>query len=307
MLKYLIPLFMSILLTSSLCVASNDTDIQNAKKFMNDEMYPQAIALWEKVIEEHPEDAAVHFQIGICHLNLYDYENADDSFAEAIRLQLDYAYKVSDEYIKVACKALFEGKIAVAFDGYKKATQYQPDKDVGIDNLCGVEIKEKTEQIKALSDEAEKHIREKLDQIAKAIEDIKAKMAQEMNSTLLEENAAETPEVKQPVDDDEEGVNRQTETIDIYRVEIAYKVQQNWNYSNEIVGKDTDIQTLLIFKVFPDGIIKDLRFTKRSGNEQFDKTAYQAIMKTNPFDPHPRSVDVPFVHVGLRFTPEGIQ
>ncbi len=105
--------------------------------------------------------------------------------------------------MKVACKALFEGKITVAFDGYKKATQYQPDKDVGIDNLCGIEIKEKTERIKTLSNEAEKHIREKLDQIVKAIEEIKAKMAQEMNSILLEDNAAETPEVKHPVEDDE--------------------------------------------------------------------------------------------------------
>ena len=192
MLKHIIlPLFISILLASSLCVASNDTDTQNAKMFMNDGMYPQAIALWEKVIENNPEDAALYFQLGICHLNLYDFDNADDSFAEAIRLQLDYAYKISDEYMKVACNALSEGKFRVAFDGYKKATQYQPDKEVGIDNLCGVEIKEKAERIKALSIEAEIHIREKLDQLEKTIEEIKAKMAQEMNSILLEEDAAE--------------------------------------------------------------------------------------------------------------------
>jgi tetratricopeptide (TPR) repeat protein len=158
--------------------------------FMNDGMYPQAIALWEKVIEEHPENAAPYFQLGICHLNLYEFDNADDSFAEAIRLQLDYAYKVSDEYMKVACKALSEGKIIVALDGYKKATQYQPNKDVGIDNLCGIEIKEKADRIRTLSKEAEKQIREKLDQIAKAIEEIKAKMAQEFNSILLEENTS---------------------------------------------------------------------------------------------------------------------
>jgi tetratricopeptide (TPR) repeat protein len=161
--------------------------------FMRDGMYPQAIALWEKVIEEHPEDAALYFQLGICHLNLYDFDNADNSFAEAIRLQLDYAYKISDEYMKITCKAISEGKIIVALDGYKKATQYQPDKDVGIDNLCGIDIKEKTERIKTLSNEAEKHIREKLDQIAKAIEEIKAKIAQEMNSIQLKDNTFTTP------------------------------------------------------------------------------------------------------------------
>ena len=156
MLKYILPFLIFILLASNLCIASNDTDIQNAKMFMNNGMYPQAIALWEKVIKEHPEDAASCFQIGICYLNLYDFDSADDSFAEAIRLQLDYAYKVSDEYMKVACKAITDAKITVPFDAYKKATQYQPDMDVGIDKLCGVEIKEKVERIKTLSNEAEK-------------------------------------------------------------------------------------------------------------------------------------------------------
>lgn len=191
--KHILPLFISILLVSNLCVASNDTDIQNAKMFMRDGMYPQAIALWERVIEEYPDDAAPYFQLGICHLNLYDFDNADNSFAEAIRLQLDYAYKVSDEYMKVTCKALSEGKIIVALDGYKKATQYQPDKDVGIDNLCGIDIKEKTERIKTLSNEAEKHIKEKLDQIAKMIEEIRARIAQDMNSIQLKDNTATTP------------------------------------------------------------------------------------------------------------------
>lgn len=182
MLKRILPLITFMLLASNLFAADTSKDTQNAKMFMNDGMYPQAIALWERVAEEHPDDAGVYFQLGICHLNLYDFDRADDSFAEAIRLQLDYAYKISDEYMKITCKALSEGKIIVALDAYKKATQYQPDKDVGIDNLCGIEIKEKTERIKALSNEAEKHIREKLDQIAKAIEEIKAKMAQELNS-----------------------------------------------------------------------------------------------------------------------------
>jgi len=62
--------------------------------------------------------------------------------------------------------------------------------DVGIDKLCGVEIKEKVERIKTLSNEAEKHIKEKLDQIVKTIEEIKAQIAQEMNSILLEENTS---------------------------------------------------------------------------------------------------------------------
>jgi tetratricopeptide (TPR) repeat protein len=189
--KHILTWILSILLAANLFAAQNNQDTQNAKMFMRDGMYPQAIALWERVVEERPNDAAVHFQLGICHLNLYDFDRADDSFAEAIRLQLDYAYQISDEYMKITCKAISEGKIIVALDAYKKATQYQPDKDVGIDNLCGIEIKEKAERLKALSNEAEKHIREKLDQIAKAIEEIKAKMAQEFHSIEDNEIGAE--------------------------------------------------------------------------------------------------------------------
>jgi colicin import membrane protein len=97
------------------------------------------------------------------------------------------------------------------------------------------------------------------------------------------------------------------EIIDIYRVEIAYQVQRNWAFPDQLAGGRSDLQTLLVFKVMPNGEIKDLFFTDRSGNSHFDESAYRAVMKADPVEPHPKSVSRPYVQMGLRFTPEGIQ
>ena len=57
----------------------------------------------------------------------------------------------------------------------------------------------------------------------------------------------------------------------------------------------------------PNGEIKDLFFTDRSGNSHFDESAYRAVMKSNPVDPHPAGLIRPYVQMGLRFTPEGVK
>ena len=64
---------------------------------------------------------------------------------------------------------------------------------------------------------------------------------------------------------------------------------------------------MLVFKVMPNGEIRDVFFTDRSGNNNFDESAYRAIMKSNPVDPHPPGIIRPYVQMGLRFTPEGIK
>ena len=98
-----------------------------------------------------------------------------------------------------------------------------------------------------------------------------------------------------------------SDLIDIYRVEIAYQVQKNWAFSEQLAGKDTKLQASLVFKVMPDGQIRDLFFTDRSGNGFLDDSAYKAIIKSNPVAPHPEGIVKPFIHVGLRFTPEGVE
>lgn len=101
--------------------------------------------------------------------------------------------------------------------------------------------------------------------------------------------------------------NRYKEIIFIYRVEVAYKIQQNWEFPEQLADGSSYFQTMLVFKVMPNGEIKDLFFSGKSGISIFDKSAFQAIMKANPVDPHPKSVSVPYIQMGLRFTPEGME
>ena len=96
------------------------------------------------------------------------------------------------------------------------------------------------------------------------------------------------------------------ELIDIYRIEIAYQIQKNWAFSEQLVGGQKNLEAYLALKVMPNGEIKDIWFDKRSGNSYFDESAKKAIMKSNPVRPHPPGVKKPFVDIGLRFTPEGI-
>jgi len=98
-----------------------------------------------------------------------------------------------------------------------------------------------------------------------------------------------------------------SDLIDIYRGEIAYQVQKNWAFSEQLAGKETKLQASLVFKVMPDGQIRDLFFTDRSGNSFLDDSAYKAIIKSNPVAPHPEGLVKPFIHVGLRFTPKGVE
>ncbi len=145
------------------------------------------------------------------------------------------------------------------------------------------------------------------DRIAKAIDEIKAKVDKEKDRTPTKESTVQMPESKPIGGDGEAGGGKLAEIVDIYRVEVAYKVQQNWAFPEQLADGRTDLQTLLVFKVMPNGEIKDLFFTDRSGNSHFDESAFRAVMKSDPVDPHPRSVSEPYVQMGLRFTPEGIQ
>jgi TonB family protein len=64
---------------------------------------------------------------------------------------------------------------------------------------------------------------------------------------------------------------------------------------------------LVVIKIMPDGKITDIFFTQRSGNAYLDDTAYKTIMKSNPTKPFPEGLRFPYIEMGLRFTPEGLQ
>jgi colicin import membrane protein len=175
-----------------------------------------------------------------------------------------------------------------------------------------ISLKKKTFKSEKVKNSTLKKLEKKIesstsDRIAKAIDEIKAKVDKEKDRAPSKEREIKVPESKGLEGGSAVSGGKLAEIVDIYRVEVAYKVQQNWAFPEQLADGRSDLQTLLVFKVMPNGEIKDLFFTDRSGNSHFDESAFRAVMKSDPVDPHPRSVSEPYVQMGLRFTPEGIQ
>jgi colicin import membrane protein len=159
----------------------------------------------------------------------------------------------------------------------------------------------------ALEKIEEKVEKESSEQLATTLDQLKAKVkARENEGRLPIEEKLEQPTPSTGAGGDDRG-GRIGELIDIYRVEIAYQIQKNWAFPSQLAGGRKDLQTMLVFKVMPNGEIKDLFFTDRSGNLNFDESAYRAVMKSNPVEPHPAGLIRPYVQMGLRFTPEGVK
>ncbi len=102
------------------------------------------------------------------------------------------------------------------------------------------------------------------------------------------------------------GGRGELELIDLYRLEIAYQVQKNWAFAEQMAGGGRKMMASIVFKVLPDGSIQDIFFTDRSGNSYLDESAYRAIVKSSPVKPHPAGLRVAYIEMGLRFTPEGV-
>jgi tetratricopeptide (TPR) repeat protein len=121
--------FVSVLLIltqASPSPAFFNSDVKKAKDFMAAGMYPQAIELLNKRINDEPTDAEAHFVLATCYVQTGNFKGADERFASAVRLQPDYGYKIGAEYKKVGDQALSAGDTGRAEVLYKRAMNYQP-------------------------------------------------------------------------------------------------------------------------------------------------------------------------------------
>ena len=97
-------------------------------------MYPQAISLLEKRVNEKPTDVDAHYELGVCYINTGNFRGADQKFASAVKLKPDYGYKIGGEYKRVGDESLNNGKFREANRFYQQAVKYQPDLKDGIVN-----------------------------------------------------------------------------------------------------------------------------------------------------------------------------
>ncbi|MFH1975982.1 MAG: cell envelope integrity protein TolA [Pseudomonadota bacterium] len=95
--------------------------------------------------------------------------------------------------------------------------------------------------------------------------------------------------------------------IDIYKAEIYYRIQQNWAYSEQLGGSNSELMAVLVIKIMSGGEISDIWFERKSGNRFLDESAYRAVQKSNPLPPIPQEYDRPYYEVGLRFETGGLK
>jgi colicin import membrane protein len=139
------------------------------------------------------------------------------------------------------------------------------------------------------------------DQIKKALARIKDEVEKEGLKEIDKQGDSKGPRAPS-------GANskKALELIDIYRIEIAYRIQKNWAFSEQLAGGQTGLEAWVAIKIARNGQIKDIWFDKRSGNEYFDEAAKKAIMKSNPLPPLPNGYLRPYCEAGFHFTPSGL-
>jgi colicin import membrane protein len=95
--------------------------------------------------------------------------------------------------------------------------------------------------------------------------------------------------------------------IDFYRSLIPNHIENNWVFNEQLVGGRTDLVSVIVIKIMPNGEITDIWFEKKSGNGYFDDSVYKAVKKSSPLPPLPREYTRPYYELGLIFTPKGLK
>jgi len=140
-------------------------------------------------------------------------------------------------------------------------------------------------------------------EIQKALARIKDEVEKEGPKEIDKQGPSKSPHIPGNAGADSK---KALELIDIYRIEIAYRIQKNWAFSEQMVGDKTGLEAWVAIKIARNGEIKDIWFDKRSGNEYFDEAAKNAIIKSNPLPPLPNGYMRPYCEAGFHFTPSGL-
>jgi len=95
--------------------------------------------------------------------------------------------------------------------------------------------------------------------------------------------------------------------IERYRLNLGVEIHENWAFSENLAAGQKNLLTKVTFEVLPNGDIRNVRITRKSGNDYMDSSATMAILKSSPVRPHPPGLNKPFIEVRFEFTPKGLE
>jgi len=171
------------------------------------------------------------------------------------------------------------------------------------------------EALKKKTFKADKVVKSAISRIEKKVEESRPDPVEKAIARLKDQvERTGPPNLGKPQDTEGTGLPGGTGTggkkdlklMDIYLVEIAFRIQKNWSFNEQLAGGRTDLEAWAAIKVMQNGEIKDTWFDKRSGNSYFDEQAKKAILKSNPLPPLPTGYSRPYFEAGFHFTSSGI-
>ncbi|MFA6218121.1 MAG: tetratricopeptide repeat protein [Candidatus Omnitrophota bacterium] len=143
-LKVLLMILMSCLVIQSACAAENDRTVSKANVLYQQHKYDEAKQLYEKALSEHPESAAISYNLGAALFKSGDYTSAVKSFEKGLTvenktLEFQSQYNIANSKFKAGMlKKNDDATAAVQFlneslENYKRAIDLNPhDEDAKI-------------------------------------------------------------------------------------------------------------------------------------------------------------------------------
>jgi len=122
---------------------------------------------------------------------------------------------------------------------------------------------------------------ERMNRLKKEVADTKAPPAASADGTATGQPTATQISIKE----------RYYRTIEII-------IRKNWAYPVQMAGTSATLKTQVFFTVMPDGSVRDVWVSQRSGNASFDRSALSAVHKSTPLPPYPAGINdrkLPFV------------
>lgn len=95
-------------------------------------------------------------------------------------------------------------------------------------------------------------------------------------------------------------------TADPYKVKIAGIIQQNWEFSSQMLRNSYGMEVYVHIFVLPDGTIRDITYDKRAPSAYLNNSVKRALEKSSPLPPLPGGYSSEGVSIGFVFTPEGV-
>jgi colicin import membrane protein len=197
---------------------------------------------------------------------------------------------------------VLESKKTVTLPELKKKEVSAPAPDPGPVPVKKDSLKASTFKPAKVLDSARKAIeinveKEKQEALDKALSRLEEKVAREESGSR--------PAASPGVASEGGGSEGPTRAIDLYNLELMYRIQQNWAFNERLAGADKDIQVRILIKILKNGDIRDIWFETRSGNRYLDESALKAIKKSSPLPQLPKGYQS--YDVGLIFTPQGLR